>query len=130
MGQLPPTKLHTNLKGPLKVITFTGAEYKLLNLVSNEIETHHVKYLHPFHYDPVQIDPTTIALKDRDESVIKSILSHTGHKAKKKEMEFLVEWEDNSPNLWLPWKELRNNSKLHQYLIRNRMKSIIPISYR
>jgi hypothetical protein len=83
MGMLPPTKLHMNLKGPMKVLSFCGAEYKLLNLITNETETCHVKFLRKFHYDPLHTDPTAIALRDRDESVIKAIISHTGQKTKK-----------------------------------------------
>ena len=30
----PPTKNHTNLKGPMKVVSFIGVQYELLNLAS------------------------------------------------------------------------------------------------
>ena len=47
-------------------------------------------------------------------------------------MEFLVKFlgYDEEYNLWLPWAELRDNRDLHQHLLNNRMRSLIPIKFR
>ena len=132
MGKLPPTKLHTPSKGPMRVLNFIGADYQLLNLITNKTEHHNINNIKPFYYDPEITNPYLIALRDNEETKIAKILQHSGDKKNKKDMDFLVQWEnqDESNNLWLPWYELRNNSKLHEYLRNNRMKSLIPISYR
>jgi hypothetical protein len=82
MGSMPPTKLHTKLKGPLRVLSFIGAKYDLLNLVTNKTESHHVTNLRKFNYNPTLTDPHKVALTDNEESIVERILQHSGHKTK------------------------------------------------
>jgi predicted SprT family Zn-dependent metalloprotease len=60
--------------------------------------------------------------------IVEKIIEHSGTKNKKSEMDFRVRWLGfgESQDLWLPWKELRLNPALHDYLRQNRMASIIP----
>ena len=41
-------------------------------------------------------------------------------------------WEglDDKENLWLPWKELRNNPILHRYLQSQGLRALIPAEHR
>ena len=50
----------------------------------------------------------------------------------KSKMDFLVRWtgQNESHDLWLPWKQLRDNPKLHKYLSENGMESWIPKEHR
>jgi hypothetical protein len=133
MGPRPPSKLHTNLRGPLRVLSHMGPHYKLYNLVDDKEEIHHVKTLQPYHYDPQQgLQPSAVALKDKGEFKVESILRHTGDPKRKSEMDFLVRWEgyDATHNLWLPWSSLRNNPKLHVYLRSNGLARLIPKEHR
>jgi len=47
-------------------------------------------------------------------------------------LEFKVRWLGYPPeeDLWLPWKELRNNPKLHKYLADNGLDKLIPKEHR
>eukprot|EP00981_Chlorochromonas_danica_P014972 scaffold9728_cov194-Ochromonas_danica.AAC.1 len=64
MGHKPPTKLHTPWRGPFRVINVNGAKYTLQDLVTMRNEDVHVSLLKPFHYDPTETDPLTVALAD------------------------------------------------------------------
>ena len=78
MGRKPPTKLHTQLKGPYRVITsspYTG-EYTLMNLVNNREENSiRVSRLRRFDYDPLVTDPAKIALRDHNAFFVEKIIS-------------------------------------------------------
>ena len=52
-----PTKFHTPKRGPLKVLSYVGRQYKLLNLVTNKEETMDISRLSPFTYDSATLDP-------------------------------------------------------------------------
>jgi transposase InsO family protein len=128
----PPTKMHTPLKGPMRVISFSNANYTLQDLVTNRTQNIHVSKLRPFVYDGQGPDPRVIANKDKQVWDVQAILGHTGVKRKKSEMEFKVHWVGFPPEDYTmgTWKDLSSNAVLHRYLIDNGMKSIIPKSYR
>ena len=132
MGKIPPNKFNTNLKGPLRVVSFIGSKYKLLNLITNEVEDYHVKRLRKFDYYAETTCPTSVALRDRQETVVGEILRHSGDPKRISTLDFLVRWQgfDDKENLWVPWKELRNNPILHQYLRDHGMKTKIPKEHR
>jgi len=63
---------------------------------------------------------------------IEEVREHTGGPKKRSEMDFLVKfsgWTEEH-NLWLPYSEVRDNRILHNYLLRNQMKSLIPRKFR
>jgi hypothetical protein len=127
MGSRPPTKLHASLKGPFKVIKVRdGKTYTLLNLVNNKEEIVDIHRLQPFRYDPHIHDPLAIAAKDYQEFGVERIIKHAGDIRRPSSLDFLVRWTgyDESEDLWLPWKELRTNVKLHDYL---RDKGLTPL---
>ena len=124
----PPTKLHPIKKGPFKVLDFQGAHYSLLNLVTNKIENHHISRIKQFEYDPLTTNPRDIANRDYQVWDVERILEHHGNIKRVSELDFLVKWSglDDERNLWLPWKELRNNPALHSYLRENNLSKLIP----
>ena len=128
MGQKPPTKLHTFWKGPMRVISNAGAEYKVHDIVRNHTISVHVSRLKTFEHDTARVDPLQIAAKDNEEDEVDSILDHVGDPKRKSSMDFLVKWTgyDDSENLWLPWSELRLNPKLHAYLREQNLEKLIP----
>ena len=132
MGRKPPTKLHTNLKGPMRVINFIGSNYTLQDLITNKNESVHIKRIRPFYYDPRFTDPIDIARRDYQSTVVEKILSHSGNTKRVSELDFLVKWLNvpESGNLWLPWNELRNNPVLHQYLTEQNLTKLIPKEHR
>jgi hypothetical protein len=59
---------------------------------------------------------------------VEAILEHTGTAKNRKDLYFKVRWlgYGEKYDKWLPFKDLRHNSILHEYLTKNRMKSLIP----
>ena len=61
----PPSKLMTNLRGPMKIVSKKRDNYTVLDLTTNKTEIIHVKRLHKFYYDPAQTDPRQVAKADK-----------------------------------------------------------------
>jgi hypothetical protein len=104
-----------------------------MNSVKRKEEDIHVKLLRPFLYDTNFIDPRDVAMKDAISTfTVECILEHSGNMKKYGDMDFKVRWVgyDESEDLWLPWKELRDNAQLHLYLRENGMASLIPKEHR
>jgi len=133
MKRGPPNKLNTYLRGPLRVESHRGATYRLRNLVTNKLENAHVTLLRPFQYDDGNINPTDIANRDAFSTIVEKVISHTPVKqsytgTKRSELEFRVRWLNlgEEYDRYLPYKELRNNPRLHEYLAEQNMRAFIP----
>jgi transposase InsO family protein len=120
-------KLKLPLKGPMLVVKANRDQYTLQDITTGKNQEVHISRLHPFYYDDTKVDPADIARKDLDEEVVEAIVDNTTHRCKSK-MDFRVRWEgyDSSHDLWLPWRDLRDNPKLHKYLYDNGMSKLIP----
>jgi hypothetical protein len=119
-----PTRLHTYWKGPLKVINNVLSKYLLLDLSTGKQKQYHVSDLKPFVFDPLNTDLLDIARRDYLEFFIEKILAMSGDIKKVSTLDFHV--NDDTFNLWLPWKDLRKTDILHSYLRRNNLGNIIP----
>ena len=127
----PPSKLHPILKGPLRVINHVGSIYSLQSLVDDTIEDYHISLLRPYLYDSnFTHSPEDVANRDDQLWVVDSILEHSGDKTKRSTLQFKVRWANHGPedDKWLTFKNLLHNSILHEYLAKNKMKSLIPTS--
>jgi hypothetical protein len=124
----PPHKLMPFKKGPLRVVNAVGSRYTLLDLITNQHEDAHIRQLSPFKYDAATMDPKRIAARDNQEYVIHEILAHRGNKKYKTSLEFKVRWEGYGPehDTWEPWRNVRLVDKLHAYLYKHGMNSLIP----
>ena len=128
----PPSKLHTFLRGPLRIVNRNGSIYTLENLVKNKLEDFHVKLLHPFKFDAAIVDPKEVAQHDEDHFGIVQVLNHRFKSARQNrhDLEFLIEFDDDSEPVWQPWSpDIRDNEQIHAYLNRNHMRKFIPIKY-
>ena len=129
-------KLKTTLKGPMIVQSHKLNEYILLDITTNDTSRVNITRIRPFYFDESLHDPYEIAQKDRDEEVVEAILEHLPKNmdrySKKSTIEFLVKWknQDSENNLWIPWKELSNNTLLHTYLKDKGLSKLIPVQYR
>jgi hypothetical protein len=134
LGHRPPTKLHTNLQGPFRVISNVGPVYTLYDFTTNSEIQRHIKLLQPYYVTSQNPTPESVALKDKGEFVVHRIVRHTnsGNPNRKSDMDFLVRWEGytEAEDQWLPWRALRNNPKLHQYLIENQLAKLVPKEHR
>jgi transposase InsO family protein len=132
LGRRPPTKLHTNLRGPMRVISNIGAKYTLYDFVSDKEITVHLKALRKYHTTRQALSPQAVAMKDKGEFVVHSIVAHTGDEKRKSLLDFKVHWEgySSTDDEWLPWRSLRNNPKLHEYLRSRNLGKLIPKEHR
>ena len=133
----PPTKLHTYLRGPLKVVRHEGTDYWLQDIVSNRTRRLpiHVSRLVPFKYNPTHTSPQDVARRDLQEFYVEEILHHRykdNSRQTKSAMEFLVRWKgyDSDWDSWEPWESLRAVKALHRYLARVGLSSTIPREFR
>ena len=128
MGQRAPNKTMTPYKGPMRVIKSDGSKYIVQNLVTMEHETVHVSLMKKFHYDPRFTDPFEVAMRDSQEFLVEEILAHRGTFNDKRNLTFKVRWTGYGPedDTWEPWKNLRLNEKLHNYLRSKKLEQHIP----
>jgi hypothetical protein len=132
MKKGPPNKLMSNFKGPMQIVNNVGNIYTVKNLLTEKQEKCHITQLKKFYYQPGKTNPKQIAMKTTQEHVVEKIITHVGDKSSKTLMDFKVRWlgESEENDLWLPWKELKNNPALHKYLADNHMKSLITNSHK
>ena len=75
---LPPTRLHTNWKDPMRVIKELNSRYILLDLISGKEKDYHVSDMKPFVFDSTLVDPLDIARRDQMKFFIEKISHHRG----------------------------------------------------
>ena len=123
-----PTKWDTLYRGPYQVKGHQGQSYHLIDKATGkEIPRKSVHLLKPFHYDPQRTNPTDVALKDNpDLYIIENIVRHTGSMSAKLSLQFEVKWLGYDDTTMEPWKNVRLNSVLHQYLRDNKLGKHIP----
>jgi hypothetical protein len=134
----PPTKLHTNLRGPLKITKKDGDSYWLTDIVTNKTRKRpiHVSRLVAFKYNPSHTSPLDVARRDMQEFFVHEVLEHryttAAERKLKGNLEFLVSWLGYGPewNSWEPWSELRALKHLHRYLYRVGLSSMIPKEFK
>ena len=129
----PPSKLMTQRKGPLLVVSKKGSFYTLMDLVQKNSITVHIDHLEEFRYDKAHVDPAVVSAKDTCEFFVESVLDHepklqpTKHR---KDLEFLIKWRHYpGQDSWVPWRNLTRNEFVHEYCRQNHMKSLIDKRY-
>ena len=128
----PPHKLMPEWKGPFQVISFIGASYTLLNLVTMKEESNiHIKRLKQFEYIE-GTDPRDIANKAADSWDVERILSHTGTIKDRNHMTFTVKWIGYEDTTEEPYsnRSLFRTDALHKYLRENKLVTLIPPAFK
>ena len=126
----------TNLKGPYQVIDHDRNTYRLRDLGSKKLETHHITDLHPFRYDPEHTDPVSVALADKDLFEVDAIVAHKGTPRRRSAMLFTVKWKgyEGHPDEYTPnqkYTDLKNNVAFHEYCRANKeLLCLIPKQFR
>ena len=140
MSLRPPTKLHTNWDGPKQVLAVDvdGTEYTLRNIVTGTTETQHVTNMKPFLYETDTHDPLKIAIRDTQEHfIVEKILDARVVRSKSSTISrthttFLTKWAGYTTPDWQPYKNLRSNLKLHEFLRSHsdkELRELIPDSF-
>ena len=85
-----------------------------------------------FQYDPTNTDPADIARRDDQEHYVEKIISFEGDTRKVTSLTFLVKWlgyDDPNDNTYEPWSGMKDNAKLHEFLISKNLRNLIPRKY-
>ena len=124
---LPPTPLHTNWKGPMRVIKGINSRYTLLDLITGKEKDYHVSDMKPFVFDSALVDPL-----DQMEFFIEKISDHRGKLSHRKSLQFFVSWMgyDQLYDSWEPYAILRDSDHLHSYLREKKLTQLIPSKFR
>jgi hypothetical protein len=134
----PPSKLHTNWKGPLQVVSHQGSDYMLRDIVTHKLRKNpiNVSRLKQYVHDSEQLTPAQAARRDLQEFPVQEVLAHrfrNGLKTGgKNDMEFRTRWLGYGPkdDTWQNWKSLVDTKALHRYLHTKQMDNLIPPKYR
>jgi hypothetical protein len=88
--------------------------------------------LRQFNYDKARTNPRDEGLKDNQTWDVEQVLSHKGSFKNKSSLQFKVKWEGFSDKFssTLPWSELRDNIKLHEYMRSINQEKFIPEHFR
>jgi hypothetical protein len=123
-------KLCLPLTGPYKCETVEGDKIGIKNLIWNTKKKVHKSTLRPFHFNPRRTDPRKIAIRDKQEFDIEKILLITGTDGPKEDIQVKVRWEGFGPRYdsWVPWKAVRQNTIMHQFLRDRKLVRLIPKS--
>ena len=89
---LPQTRLHTNWKGPMRVIKELNSRYTLIDLITGKEKDYHVPDMTPFVFDSALVDPLNIARLDQMKFFIEKNSDHRGKLSQRKSLQFFVNW--------------------------------------
>jgi hypothetical protein len=134
----PPSKLHPILKGPMRVVNIKRrgnqpTTYVCEDLITHKYHNFHVKNLKPFEYDSAKTDPETVAMTDDQTFLVESILKHRfiGDKSPNKtNLQFLIKWIGYKEPTWEPYRNTSSLEKVHNYLLKAKLKKFIPEKYK
>ena len=118
LGKAAPNKLMTPLKGPFRVIEFNEARnhYRLQHLNVEKTFVVDPTKVSEFVFNPTVTDPKQVALMDNQEFLVEDILEARGNPHRRTSLKFLVRWRGYEETSWEPWKNLRHNIVLKEYL--------------
>jgi hypothetical protein len=121
-----PTKLQLPWYGPMRIIAKNVDKYEVMDPASGKVDRLHASRMKPFIIEG-DTDPEAVALENKNYYMVKAISDHKGPLNKSK-IKFKVLWS-NDEITWEPYKHLKNNSILHQYLRLRDMNQLIPSQF-
>jgi hypothetical protein len=96
----------------------------------------HISRIREFFYDKERVDPLSVVIRDTDQFIVESVISHRGNKPngkikKASELQLLIKWVGYEKPEWHPWHGFTANSVAHSYM-RNipSLIKFIPKQYR
>ena len=133
----PPTKLHTPMKGPFRVVGMSDDHVHMQDILDldGKVREVHVSACRPFNFDPKRVLPTDVARQDDNEFFIEKIVSHEDEtpvrsktKPRKECLYFTVRWLGYGPesDTREPWTVLKNTIQLWIYLHTQGLDKLIP----
>ena len=133
----PPSKVHPLWRGPYQIIGIArrdpkGSIYTCRNMATNKIEDFHIKLLKQYQYDQRFVDPTAVAMADKQMFEVEEILDHLfeGKKQLKTTMKLKIKWRGYPNPTWEPYANVREVELLHTYLKSNKLAKFVPIAFK
>jgi transposase InsO family protein len=130
-GSGKATKQDMNLLGPFRVEQVDGSVYTLFDPASGKtMEPCDIHLLRPYDHDSRYTDPVVVRMKDStDQYVVERIVSHTGRLNRKNGLSFEVKWVGYPDTTTEPWKNVKDNLALHEYLRSINQAKHIPAKF-
>ena len=128
----PESKLHPRRLGPYKVVERRGNVYICQNCITNKQIDYHVKWLFPFIWDKVNIDPEKVAMMDDAMYEVLKVVEHKFIRKKKTKdnLELLMQFDDDPEPKWYGWNSSYNDvPMIQQYFRDNGLKHFILERY-
>jgi hypothetical protein len=102
-------------------------QYRLLNLVTNNESNADVTHLKPFYYDPAEVTPLSVALRDTAEQMVEGIVGHRIDPTTRRSF-WLVHWEGEAEcqATWEPHSTVKDVEKFHVYCFANNLEQYLP----
>ena len=124
------TKLSPKLLGPYEVIKQTKNDITCRHVITNIVSKLHSSRVTPFVGSSGAA--SKVALLDRDEYIVDSVIAHRGDPKKVTTLEFLIRWLNYSSehDTWEPWAEMKKVSVVHEYLHANQLSNIVPQQFK
>jgi hypothetical protein len=123
----PPSKLMATLRGPMKVLSRQGDQYTLEDQGKPIVS--HASLLSQARMDTRGADPILLNARDKEGSIVESILRHKGKFSEaKKLLSFRVSWKGTTEETWESWSTMRTTVAMCSYLHRMNLTKHIPNS--
>jgi hypothetical protein len=117
----------------MRVINRNGDHYEVdsMSETTKHSEFYHVTSLRLYLSDDQFEDSEWVARRDHPSAtVVYRIIDHEGDELLKSTLSFRCRWEgfeeDAEKDRWIPYRELRDNPKLHEYLRSKELIKLIP----
>ena len=121
-----PDKLTPKYLGPYKVVSQTKNDVSCRSLIDGSVHVFHVTRLKLFFgtYD----DAFRMAQLDADQHLVRRLLGYQGNPEKRRDMQFLVEFADDSVH-WLPWsRDISDTIQFEEFCRAHAPLSILLLS--
>jgi transposase InsO family protein len=130
----PASKLHSTLRGPMRVIAKQPgrrnlpAVYSCLDLVTHKTEDFLVKQMQPFHFDTEYIDPRKISTTDTQMFDVAEVLGYefTSPSKLKTDLKLHIKWDGYHTPTWEPYINLQKVDIVIKFMKANRLSKYIP----
>jgi len=86
----PPSRLHTNWRGPMTVVSNDKSIHTLYDLITHKSVQYHAYDIKPFIFDPRRVAPVDVARHDYLEFFVEKILYMKGNPKRINSLSFLI----------------------------------------
>lgn len=126
-------KMQLPKAGPYLVVNSVLDDYTIQDLVNHKLITTHISNLSKFEFDDNRVDPKLVAIHNRGEFTVDSVVAHRGLPTRRSTMEFKVKWKgypNESDDTWEPYKGIKDTQAFLDYCNTHKLKVLVPSKFR